>query len=315
MSATTENIADHPDGVTRVDLAELIALRARAGKARAVAARVRHAAAGGHVSALRGRGMEYAESRAYQPGDDARNIDWRRTARSGKWHTKLFEAEREQSLLLVMDTHPTMRFGTRQRYKSVAAARAAAWLAWTCARGGDRVGALAFGPVRAALDPRGGTSGVLGTLGALARWDAASAAAGNVTPEPLSAAVARARRLTLPGSRMWLFSDGWCVDPAAGAALARTAQHVDLRVVIVADPLELDLVPAGAYAFEAGAARRALALHGVAEREQFRDSLARGVRELGGACAGVQVPCAILRTTDEPDVALRELWRAGGGGR
>src|SRR5690242_14335968 len=119
MSAASSSI----DGITRVDLAELIALRARAGKPGVARVRTRTPLSGGHVSALRGRGMDYAESRIYQAGDDARNIDWRRTARSGKWHTKLFEAERERSLLLLLDTHATMRFGTRARYKSVAAAR------------------------------------------------------------------------------------------------------------------------------------------------------------------------------------------------
>src|SRR5690348_17200590 len=98
------------DGITRVDLAELIALRARAGKPGGARTRARTPLAGGHASVLRGRGMDYAESRIYQAGDDARNIDWRRTARSGKWHTKLFEAERERSLLVLIDTHATMRF-------------------------------------------------------------------------------------------------------------------------------------------------------------------------------------------------------------
>src|SRR6185312_6936401 len=195
------------DGITRVDLAELIALRARAGKPGGARTRARTPLAGGHVSVLRGRGMDYAESRIYQAGDDSRNIDWRRTARSGKWHTKLFQAEREHSLLLLIDTHATMRFGTRVRFKSVAAARAAAWLAWTCVRGGDRVGALAFGAMRDAVDPHAGTRGALNTLGALARWDALAGASGD-TDEPLSSAIDRAQRLAASGTRICLFSDG-----------------------------------------------------------------------------------------------------------
>src|SRR5690348_14639111 len=99
------------EGITSVSLAELLAMRSRA--ARAAMLRSHSSLAGGHASPLRGRGMDYAESRAYEAGDDARNIDWRRTARSGKWHTKLFEAEREHGLLLLVDTHATMRFGTR----------------------------------------------------------------------------------------------------------------------------------------------------------------------------------------------------------
>ncbi|MBS0383606.1 MAG: DUF58 domain-containing protein [Proteobacteria bacterium] len=304
MPATASDI----EGITTVSLPELIALRARAGKPAAHAARVATPLAGGHVSALRGRGMDYAESRIYQAGDDARNIDWRRTARSGKWHTKLFEAEREQGVLLLLDTHATMRFGTRARYKSVAAARAAAWLAWTAVRGGDRVGALGFGPVRAAVDPHAGTRGALAVLGAVTQWDLHAGNA-DAPDEPLSAALGRARRLATPASRVWLLSDGWCADAAAAAALAKLARHAEVRVVAVVDELERELAPAGSYLFEAGAQKRQIDLADAAARAQFREQMAQGWRQLGETCDSVGVRWAALATGDEPESALAALWR------
>lgn len=304
------------DGITRVALPELIALRARAGKPRAHATRLRQADAGGHLSALRGRGMDYAESRIYQPGDDARNIDWRRTARSGKWHTKLFQVEREHSVLLLLDTHATMRFGTRTRYKSVAAARAAAWLAWTCVRGGDRVGALAFGALRAGVEAHSGTRGALAVLGAIAHWDRQAQGASGDAREPLSAAFKRAQRSVAPGSQAWLFSDGWCVDAATRAALTRLARDVDLRVVILVDPLECSLAPAGDYVFETTSGKRNVDLVDAAARTQLRDNLATGWRALAAACdAASSVPWVMLATTDEPEVALAPLWRRPARGR
>lgn len=298
------------DGITSVSLPELIALRVRAGKPLADAARIRAPLAGGHVSALRGRGMDYAESRVYQPGDDARNIDWRRTARSGKWHTKLFEAERERSLLLLIDTHATMRFGTRVRFKSVAAARAAAWLAWTCVRGGDRVGAMAFGPVRAAIDPHAGTRGALAALGAIARWDGSTHAAdGEASGEPLSVALQRAQRLMAPGSRAWLLSDGWCVDAAAAAALARLSRHADVRVAIVADALERELAPAGAYLFETGSRKQRVDLSAAASRARFREQMSQGRLGLAGACEAAGIAWTTLAASDDPEVSLASLWR------
>src|SRR5690606_10632197 len=91
-----------PDGHVLMDTAgvvptleELVALRAAA-QGRGLAQRGRHGSSGQAPSPLRGRGMEYAESREYAAGDDARHIDWRLTARSGKAHTKLFQAERER---------------------------------------------------------------------------------------------------------------------------------------------------------------------------------------------------------------------------
>jgi len=311
MSAIATAIDAPADGITRVDLAELIALRARAGKPRSTRNPARTPLAGGHVSALRGRGMDYAESRIYQAGDDARNIDWRRTARSGKWHTKLFEAERERSQLLLVDTHATMRFGTRVRYKSVAAARAAAWLAWTCVRGGDRIGALAFGAVRDAADPHPGARGALNTLGALARWDAA-AGGGNDANEPLSAAIARAQRLVAAGNRIWLLSDGWCTDANATAALVRLRRHAEVRVVVTVDTLERELPPKGTYVFETVANRQVVDLAGAQARAGFRDELARGWRDLAAACDAAGVAWTTLSTGDEPDLALAPFLRRRG---
>lgn len=308
-SAIATHIADRELGLTRVDLAELIALRARAGKPMLQAARVRTPLAGGHVSALRGRGMDYAESRIYQAGDDSRNIDWRRTARSGKWHTKLFQAEREHSLLLLLDTHPTMRFGTRARFKSVAAARAASWLAWTCVRGGDRVGAMAFGSRRGAIDPYPGTRGALAVLGAIARWDAEAQSEREADVEPLSAVLARARRLIAPGSQVWLLSDGWCTDVSAAHSLVRLKHHVDVRVAIVVDALEHALAPAGNYVFETAAGRRRADLSATSARAELRNHLTQGCRALAKACDEASVPWVMLAASDEPDVGLAPLLR------
>ncbi len=307
MSATATQIHDRDLGITRVDLAELVALRARAAKSTVL--RAHSTLSGGHASALRGRGMDYAESRVYERGDDARNIDWRRTARSGKWHTKLFEAEREHGLLLVVDTHATMRFGTRARYKSVAAARAAAWIAWTCVRAGDRIGAMAFGAVRAAVDLHSGTRGALSVLGALARCDQAATDADPGAAEPLSAALARAQRLITPGSRVWLLSDGWCTDDGAAHALARLARHADLRTVIIVDALEREPLRAGTYVFETASATRVVDLAGERARTQFGERMSQGWRRLAAACGQAAVPWVPFATSDEPDLAVAPLWR------
>jgi len=89
-----------------------------------------------------GLGMEFAESRLYQPGDDVRNIDWRVTARTGQTHTKLFQEERERPVHILLDLSAGMHFGTRTRFKSHLAAEIAAQLAWVGFDGGDRVSGL-----------------------------------------------------------------------------------------------------------------------------------------------------------------------------
>ena len=114
--------------------------------------------------------MEYAESREYAIGDDARHIDWRLTARSGKPHTKLFQAERERLTLIVADTAPALYFGTRVRFKSVQAARAGAIAAWAAVRDGDRIAALRGSTREAPVPPAAGPRGALRALDALVRW-------------------------------------------------------------------------------------------------------------------------------------------------
>src|SRR5690606_9419843 len=104
-----------PDGDGRVSeqgirptLAELVELRAAAtGRRVPRRGRLGHGPA---PSPLRGRGMEYAESREYTAGDDARHIDWRVTARSGRAHTKVYQAERERLSLVVADTAPALYY-------------------------------------------------------------------------------------------------------------------------------------------------------------------------------------------------------------
>src|SRR5690606_2508700 len=123
------------DGVVPT-LAELTALRAGAA-ARRPPRQGRQAGAGRAPPPVRGRGLEYGRPREDAPGDEGRRNDGRVTARSGRPHTKMFQAERERLTLVVADTSPALYFGTRVRFKSVQAARAAAIAAWVAVRDGD----------------------------------------------------------------------------------------------------------------------------------------------------------------------------------
>src|SRR4051812_8187740 len=158
-------------------------MRLRARRFARPPARVAGSFAATHASRFRGRGVDYVESRAYQPGDDIRQMDWRLTARSGRPHTKVFQEEREQSVLLLVDCNASMHFGSRVRFKSVQAARTAALVAWAAVHGGDRVGALGFGPgLNAEVKPGGGPRGALQVLRALVAWNAITATGGAGEP-------------------------------------------------------------------------------------------------------------------------------------
>ena len=192
--------------------------------------------AGPALSPFRGRGMEYAESRPYAPGDDARHIDWRLTARSGRVHTKLFQAERERVTLLVADTAPALYFGTRVRFKSVQAARAGAIVAWAAQRSGDRIGVLRGSLRDPPLAPLGGSGGVLRVLAALARWYARPPS----DDLGLDHALLSAARLLRPGARIVVLADAGSIESVAQARLAAFATHHDVLVVLLVDALELE---------------------------------------------------------------------------
>jgi len=103
---------------------------------------VRDIMAGEYSSAFRGRGVEFAEVREYQPGDDIRTIDWNVTARLGSAYVKRYLEERELTVLFLTDLSASGSFGSRQRTKRELAVEVAAVLALAAARNNDRVGAV-----------------------------------------------------------------------------------------------------------------------------------------------------------------------------
>ena len=296
------------DGRTRASLDELIALRARVARSALAPVDSRSARSGQQSSRLYGRGMDYAESRAYQPGDDVRRLDWRLTARSGKLHTKLFQEEREGRLLVLLDTHAGMRFGTRVRFKSVQAARAAALAAWHAARGGERVGLMMFGGQDTVLRPRGGVPGALAACGALAEAGALPADGA----EPLSEALLRAGRLRHGASRVLLVSDGWSCDAAARGRLIDLARRAAVGVLVVADALELAPPAPGRYPLEHDGEQRVVSLVGERERREFQAHLGAGQARLQALARSLALPWRCVDTAADPADAVAALLRAGG---
>src|SRR5579863_5782451 len=99
---------------------------------------------GQYGSVFRGLGMEFAEVREYVPGDEVRAIDWNVTARTGHPYVKKFVAEREMTVLLMVDGSASLRFGTAARFKSELAAAVAAVLGFSAIRNNDKVGLCLF---------------------------------------------------------------------------------------------------------------------------------------------------------------------------
>ncbi len=117
---------------------------------------------GEYQSAFKGRGMEFSEVRAYTYGDDIRQIDWNVTARSGDPYIKIFEEEREQTLMLCVDISPSGLFGSQSQSKMELSIEICAVLAFSAIKNGDKVGLVLFSNViEKVIPPKKGRTHVL----------------------------------------------------------------------------------------------------------------------------------------------------------
>ena len=118
--------------------------------------------AGKYHSAFRGRGMSFAEVREYRVGDDVRDIDWNVTARSERTHVKVFEEERELTMMLVVDVSPSRMFGSKELTKKNVITEIAATLAFSAAKNNDKVGCILFSDrVEKFIPPKKGRAHVM----------------------------------------------------------------------------------------------------------------------------------------------------------
>lgn len=198
--------------------------------------------AGTYLARSKGRGMEFDEVRHYQPGDDVRTIDWRVTARSGKVHTKLFREEKERPVFIVTDLTDSMRFGSNLLFKSVQAAHLAAVIAWHVKQHGDKLGGLVFSNQQhRELKPQGRSHGVLRYLQALQQCHQDARKTNGLT---LSEALGQQRRLSRPGSMVYILSDFGQVDEQTLRHIRAISQHNEVTCCQISDPLERALPPA-----------------------------------------------------------------------
>lgn len=210
--------------------------------------RVRASHGGNYLSHFKGRGMVFAETRLYQPGDDVRRMDWRVTARTDKPHTKIFQEERERPLFISVDYGPTMNFATRGVFKSVQAAKLTALLAWAAQQQGDRIGGQIFAADGCLeFKPSTGKAALLRFFNALVQPRYTSPD-GNT----LERALARLQHHARPGSQLYIISDFRGLNPAAENHLALLARHCDVVLLQIHDPLESHLPESGRYRFTDG---------------------------------------------------------------
>lgn len=258
---TAESLEVADDEATRVSLSALVRLRQSLPLVKRPAGRrVLASNAGGNASRALGRGLDFAEVREYNHGDDVRSIDWKVTARSGRPHTKVFNEERDRPFLLVVDLRSPMFFGTRTAFKSVVAAKIAALVAWAAAANRDRVGGLVFSDERIRECPPGeGSRGVSRLLNAIAATHAEAREQAPATQsQPLQDIFKRLKRSAHTGSSICLLSDFADFSTRSSGHLNHLLMHNHLAACRIYDPLEAELPPPATYAISDGNTRASL---------------------------------------------------------
>lgn len=260
--------------------------------------------AGPKKTNFRGRGLDFAEVRSYQPGDDIRTIDWRVTARSGKAYTKLFQEEREKPLLVVTDQRQNMFFGSQHCFKSVTACYLGALIAWSGLQNNDRVGGLVFGNHQhREIRPRRSRQSALALMHLMLEFNLAltrDTGLDLLPGERLEQTLIELRRITRPGSSVYFISDFAGFDHGDNLKhLHQLSRRCEITALYIYDPLEASLPPAGQYTVTNGRQRNLVHTGNTRSRLQFSQQFDQKRQHLHQQLGKLGVPL-IEVATDQP---------------
>lgn len=204
--------------------------------------------AGQYHSAFKGRGMAFSEVREYQFGDDVRDIDWNVTARTARPYIKVYEEERELTVMLLVDISGSLDFGTTTQQKRDTAAEIAATLAFSAIQTGDKVGLLLFtDQIEKYIPPRKGRSHILRIITEILQYQPQSHKTNLTQALQFYTQMARRRTTTFLLSDFYLGEE---LRPATSQApleqaLSLAAHRHDLIALQLYDPLARELPNVG----------------------------------------------------------------------
>jgi len=275
---------------------------------------LRSVLAGLHASRLRGRGLDFDELRAYHPGDDIRDIDWKVTARMREPYSRVYTEERDRATLLLVDQRVNMFFGSQLQMKSVAAAHAAALCVWRVLAQGDRPGAIVFDDHdQVEIRPRRSQGRAMAILEATARMNRALRVdrSERSAPGQLNHVLRRAVRLATHDHLVVLVSDLDGSDDETAGLLRRISRHNDVLVVLVYDPLERQLPDASRLVVSDGELQLEFDSSDselrAAFEQAFRDRLDTGRKELHKR----NIPMLPLSTAEPVAIQVRAMLGQG----
>ena len=265
--------------------------------------------AGKYHTAFRGRGMSFSEVREYRAGDDVRDIDWNVTARSSKPHIKIYEEERELTMMLLVDVSGSRMFGTAERFKKSVMTEIAAVLAFSAAQNNDKVGCIFFSDrVEKFIPPKKGRSHILMIIRELVKF----------RPESPRTAVSEAvRYLTNVNKKRCTafilsdFMDAPRDRAALDAALKIAGGKHDLVGIRVWDPREAEMPDVGIVELQdAETGRKAWVDTSSARvREHYAESWRRRDGEVNDMLRRNRIDTAMISTEGDYVAELIKLFK------
>lgn len=179
--------------------------------------------AGEYRSQYKGRGISFAEVREYQPGDDVRSIDWNVTARLNRPYVKVFEEERELTVMLLVDVSGSRNFGTLSQSKKDMMAEVAATLAFSTIENNDKVGVIFFSDrIEQFIPPKKGKTHVLRIISQLLNYEPTS------TGTDINQALQYMTNAMKRHCTVFLISD--CLDPKFTAPTTKRGEVLPLMI-------------------------------------------------------------------------------------
>jgi uncharacterized protein (DUF58 family) len=262
---------------------------------------------GSHVSAFRGSGFDYDDSRAYQSGDDLRKLNWRLMARTSQLFTRVYQEEREASVMLVIDRRAPMRFGTRKHLKVTRAVQLACYLAGLSLHQASSVGITLLQADSVQIQPQRSHTRVRDGLASAAA--ACPPLVGNTERTTLSTFLSQLQLSNSPGSRLILISDFHDLKQTDRAVMAQlTAQH-QLQALQVLDPIELSLPDAGVWLVDDYSEATAIKVNADDRvlKEQYRDAMQAHLAYIESVFSACRVPFHRVYTNEPFNDVLRRI--------
>ncbi|MDX2431313.1 MAG: DUF58 domain-containing protein [Bacteroides sp.] len=270
--------------------------------------KVRSILGGKHASKLRGRGLDFEEVRAYVAGDDIRNIDWKVTARTQKTHSKVFSEEKEKPVLIVVDQSKSMFFGSQQKTKSVVAAEIAALAAFRILKEGDRVGGVVFADEGIdIIYPKRDRKNILRFLEKIVERNRQLEHSSPVVfEEALKDTLAKIRNMVTHDFLVLIISDFQRYSPQVVKFISQTAQHNDVVLVKVYDPMEKEVPKTK---LVAGDGEKQIFIDGENKkiRQNFSEGFEKDFTGFEGQMKKHRIPLLLIDTVRDVNEQLKEI--------